>query len=70
MPDDDPLLFYRALLQLALARLRDGGSLLVEVNRANATATADLFRSGGLHDVRLRHDAFGNPRMVGARKSK
>lgn len=70
VPDDDPLLFYRALLQLALARLRDGGSLLVEVNRAYATATADLFRSGGLHDVRLRHDAFGNPRMVGARKSE
>ena len=68
VPDDDPLLFYRALLQLALARLRAGGALLVEVNRAYATATADLFRSGGLHGVSIRHDAFGNPRMVGARK--
>ena len=54
----------------AAAALHSGVDLVLQLPLPYATATADLFRSGGLHDVRLRHDAFGNPRMVGARKSE
>ena len=67
VPDDDPLLFYRALVQLALRALRPAGWLLLEVNRAYATATAELLRQAGMVDVEVRSDAFGNPRMVGGR---
>lgn len=67
VPDSDPQRFYRALADLSLRRLRPGGRLLVETNRAHAAETARLFAEAGLCDVELRHDAFGNPRMVGAR---
>lgn len=65
VPDSDPLLFYRALVSLALRALRPAGWLLLEVNRAYATATAELLQQAGMADVEVRSDAFGNPRMVG-----
>jgi len=68
VPDADPLLFYRALAQLARRTLCPDGLLMVEINRAYAAETIALFQSQGLVDVRLRHDAFGNPRMVCARQ--
>ena len=67
VPDDDPLLFYRALVSLALRALRPDGWLLLEVNRAYAEQTAELLRQAGMVDVEVRCDAFGNPRMVGGR---
>lgn len=69
VPDDDPLLFYRALVALAQRALRPAGWLLLEVNRAYAEATADLLRQAGMQHVEVRCDAFGNPRMVGGRGS-
>ena len=64
VPDDDPLLFYRALVHLAQHALRPAGWLLLEVNRAYAEATAELLRQAGMVNVEVRCDAFGNPRMV------
>ena len=69
VPDNDPLLFYRALVELAQHALRPAGWLLLEVNRAYAEETADLLRQAGMQDVEVRCDAFGNPRMVGGRGS-
>lgn len=66
VPDDDPLLFYRALATLGRKRLAPGGALLVEINRAYGPATAALLRSAGYTDVRLHRDAFGADRMVEA----
>ena len=69
VPDNDPLLFYRALVELAQHALQPAGWLLLEVNRAYAEETADLLRQAGMPDVEVRCDAFGNPRMVGGRAS-
>lgn len=66
VPNTDPLRFYRALAHHAVHLLRPGGVLLVELNRAYAEATAQLFRDWGLIDVELRRDAFGNERMCRA----
>ena len=66
VPNDDPLRFYRALAHHAQRRLRSGGALLVELNRAYAEATAQLFRDMGLTHVELRRDAYGNERMCRA----
>ena len=67
VPDDDPLRFYRVLCRLAQRLLLPGGWLLVEINRAYAEHTAALMRESGLHEVEVREDAYGNPRMVGGR---
>ena len=68
VPDSDPLLFYRALADVACASLSDGGWLCVEINRAYGEQTARLFRSAGLEEVEIRSDSFGNPRFVCARR--
>lgn len=65
VPDTDPLRFYRVLAERAASgALREGGALLVEINRAYGPQTAALFSECGLRRVELRRDAFGNDRMV------
>ena len=64
VPDTDPMLFYRALAQLAHRTLHPGGFLMVEINRAYAAETIAAFEGAGLTCATLRHDAYGNPRMV------
>ena len=64
VPDTDPMLFYRALAQLARRALVPGGLLMVEINRAYAAETIAAFEQAGLAGATLRHDAYGNPRMV------
>lgn len=66
VPNDDPLRFYRALAHHAQSKLRLGGALLVELNRAYAKATAQLFEEMGLTHVEIHCDAFGNERMCRA----
>ena len=68
VPDDDPLLFYRALAEIARVRLVPGGWLVVECNRAYTEETAALFRDYGLVDIEIIDDCFGAPRFVRARK--
>lgn len=64
VPDDDPLLFYRALA--LLARATRAKALYVEANRAYAEAVARLFLECGLREAEVRADRFGHPRFVRA----
>lgn len=68
VPDDDPLLFYRAIARFALKALHDGGTLLFECNTRYARATCDMLSGMGLADVALSDDCFGMPRFAEARK--
>ncbi len=68
VPDDDPLLFYRALAALARRRLRTGGAVYMELNRHFGHETQDLFRREGFRQTELRRDLFGNERMLKAVK--
>lgn len=70
VPDDDPLLFHRALAHQAMLLLRPGGFLMVEINRQFGQEVVSLFSACGLVGCALRNDQFGNPRMVGARKPR
>lgn len=64
VPDEDPLLFYRPLAQLAMAALLPGGTIMVECNMAYVDAVADCFRHAGLIHVTTLPDCFGLPRFV------
>lgn len=63
VPDDDPLLFYRAVGRFAARRLAPGGRLALEVNEAFGDATCDLLRSLGFR-ASLADDFRGRPRFV------
>lgn len=47
VPDDDPLVFYRALARHSLRLLAENGVGMVEINEALGEETADVFRSVG-----------------------
>lgn len=69
VPDDDPLLFYRALANAASdGLLCSGGELWVEINCAFGTETADCFREAGLKNIVIHCDLFGKERFIGCRK--
>lgn len=67
VPDNAPLLFYRAISRLALKRLRHGGRLLFEINRAYGKELTALLSDLGYADVRLIDDEFSNPRFISCR---
>jgi release factor glutamine methyltransferase len=67
VPQQDPLLFYRAIARYAARHLVPGGKLYFEINRAYGEETVRLLRETGYTHVELRHDAYDNPRMVSAR---
>lgn len=66
VPDNDPLLYYRAIAQFAIRTLKNGGRLYLEINQYQGEATADLLRNSGMINVVLHRDSFGNQRFVTA----
>lgn len=69
VPDDDPLLFYRAIARYALRALRPGGWLLFEANTAFADDVAAMGRQLGFRRVEVRPDRFGRPRDVAMQRA-
>lgn len=68
VPDDDPLLFYRAIARYGLRHLRPGGGLYFEINAAYGRETCDLLRGLGYTAVELRQDMEGRDRFALAKK--
>lgn len=66
VPDDDPLLFYRAIACKAQNILSPGGRLFFEINRQYARELTAMLSSMGYADVSVRQDQFGNDRMLRA----
>jgi release factor glutamine methyltransferase len=65
VPDDDPLLFYRAIAAIAKDHLAENGQVVVEINEALAEETCALFREQGFSPT--VHDDFrGRPRWIEA----
>ena len=64
VPDDNPLLFYRAIAQYATSSLKDGGRLYLEINQAYGQETLDLLCETGLRNPVLKKDLYGHERMI------
>ena len=67
VPDDDPLLFYRAIGQKALTMLVPGGILCFEINPLYCDQLIELLRSQGYCEVEAVSDSFGKRRFVKAK---
>ena len=65
---DDPLLFYRTLIQHAHRLLSRGGWLVFETHAQHGAAVAQLLAEANFADVRLQKDLSGRPRIATARK--
>ena len=66
VPDNDALLFYRAIAQYACRALKPGGRLLFEINPLYAAELSSLLKSMGFAGGELRDDQFGKCRMIRA----
>ncbi|NLE32135.1 MAG: peptide chain release factor N(5)-glutamine methyltransferase [Bacteroidales bacterium] len=66
VPDDTPLLFYKALAALGLTVLTPGGHLYVEINAALGHDTQHLFETAGYTAVTLKTDLYDKQRFIRA----
>lgn len=64
VPDDDPLVFYRAVAANSAALLSPDGFGFVEINEALGPETAGVFRTAGFRDVTLLQDLSSRDRFV------
>lgn len=65
--DNDPLLFYRKIAQLAKKYLKPDGRLYFEINQYLGKATIAMLEAEGFKNIVLRKDLMGNDRMVSTR---
>jgi release factor glutamine methyltransferase len=61
---DDPLKFYKALVQRSRQSLNPGGLLAVEINEKFGGEVKNLFESGKFVNVQIIKDMFGKDRIV------
>ena len=64
--NDDPLLFYNKIGDLAKNHLTNNGVLFFEINQYLGKETKALLEKKGFYDVTLKKDLFGNDRMIKA----
>jgi release factor glutamine methyltransferase len=62
--DDDALLFYRKIAQLAQKSLTEKGQLYFEINQYLGNQMVELLESLGFKNIELRKDVYGNDRMI------
>lgn len=65
--DDNPLLFYDKISDIAKQQLTKNGLLFFEINQYLGNETVELLKSKGFTDIVLRKDLFGNDRMLRAK---
>lgn len=63
VPDEDPLLFYKAIVDLAADHLTEDGQLYVEVNEMHGDDVAQLLKSRR-YEVETKSDLQGKTRMI------
>ena len=66
VPDDNPLIFYKNIAQIATKSLKDNGVLYLEINESLGNETIELLKNSGFSIIELRKDLFGKDRMIKA----
>lgn len=62
--NDNPLIFYKAITDFAVDKLKSNGSLYFEINQYLGQETKQLLVDAKLIDIQLRKDLNGNDRML------
>ncbi len=70
VPDDDPLLYYRAISYLSIQWLRPGGQLYFEINEAMGAESIEVVRQCGFEHVAVKKDIHGKDRYLKALKPR
>ena len=62
--DNDALIFYRKIAELAKKNLTKNGSLYFEINQYLGKETVELLENLGFKNIELRKDIYDNDRMI------
>ncbi len=68
VPDDDPLVFYRAIARYGLITLEPGGELFFEINPFYSNELKAMLTAMSYQDVEVKQDLYGKQRMTRARR--
>lgn len=68
VPDNDPLLFYRAIADYGVTHLNPHGLLAFEINPIYAEETCKMLEHMGYEQIESKEDQYGKERIVIARK--
>lgn len=66
VPDDNPLLFYRAIVNIASKKLKKGGAIFFEINPRHASGIETLLEENGFKEVELLRDFNNSLRFAAA----
>lgn len=64
VPDNDALLFYKAIAGFGKTHLQPGGAIYVEINEALGKEVTELFKKEGYTSIEIKKDMQGKERMV------
>jgi release factor glutamine methyltransferase len=62
--DNDALIFYRKIAELAQKNVSQNGQLFFEINQYLGNETVDLLEKMNFKNIELRKDIYGNDRMI------
>ena len=68
VPENDPLIFYKAIADFAVNNLTANGLLFFEINESYGQETVDLLAEKGFKDIELKKDMGNKCRMIKAVK--
>lgn len=68
VPDDDPLIYFRAIARLAGRQLAGDGTIWVEINEKLGKQTASVFEQAGFCDISILKDIHGKDRFIKSSK--
>jgi release factor glutamine methyltransferase len=66
VPDEDPLIFYKAIATFAATHLNTNGYLFFEINESYGAQTIAMLTQMGFRDIELKQDMAGKDRMIRA----
>ena len=69
VPDEDPLLFFRAIARLGQKALHKDGRLYFEINPAYHQELTKMLDEMGYSEIETRKDLFGRNRMIKAKRT-
>ena len=64
--DNNPLIFYKKIADLAKQHLTKNGLLFFEINQYLGKETVEMLQQKGFKNIELKKDLFGNDRMIKA----
>ncbi len=64
VPDHDPLLFYRSIIDFGLVNLNKDGEIYFEINEAFGQEMVNLLEEKNFHEITLKKDINNKHRMI------